>query len=104
MKAAFILLAALVAAATAADTAECGGHGKKGPDGKCMCKGRWEGENCDIEACPVSTKAGASKDPCSGKGVCKEGKCVCNPDATGAACDEKPCLNGCSKNGKCIDG
>ena len=62
MKSAFVLLVALVAVATAAEPAAapavCGGHGMKGPDGKCMCKGRWEGENCDIGECERFEHAG----------------------------------------------
>merc|ERR1711991_627021 len=81
MKGALAVL--LLAAAAFAAEEECSGHGQKDGNGKCLCKGRWEGENCEVAACPVSKKTG-NKDACNGQGVCKEGMC--------------------SGNGKCIDG
>ena len=46
MKGALAVL--LLAAAAFAAEEECSGHGQKDGNGKCLCKGRWEGENCEV--------------------------------------------------------
>lgn len=41
---------------------------------------------------------------CSGHGTCKDGKCLCNTNWAGSACDRLKCQNDCSQHGTCTEG
>ncbi|CAC5374275.1 NAGPA [Mytilus coruscus] len=40
---------------------------------------------------------------CSGHGTCKDGKCLCNTNWGGSACDHLSCQNHCSHHGTCTN-
>lgn len=46
-----------------------------------------------------------AKGPCSGNGICYDGRCVCSPQFVGEDCSvEKKCTDDCSGHGKCFLG
>ncbi|XP_057337294.1 protein jagged-1b-like [Microplitis mediator] len=80
----------------------------------CHCPAQWQGKNCSelaahdpqIRLDDGSPGCGSEGTPCSGRGRCSNGICICDPGYTGQRCHENindcrgnPCLNG----GTCVD-
>mmetsp|Transcript_95609 Transcript_95609/g.274425 ORF Transcript_95609/g.274425 Transcript_95609/m.274425 type:complete len:1124 (+) Transcript_95609:115-3486(+) len=77
---------------------DCNGHGtctKVGSALKCDCDDGWEGDACDMPACPSD---------CNSNGMCVMGKCVCNAGFQGVSCDQLRCPDDCSGSGYCFEG
>jgi len=104
----------------------CSGHGFCRSNGAqistCLCDDGWGSINdvslykapdCAHRTCPsgISWASIATGNvtahmvaECSDQGVCDRstGKCACSTGFNGAACERKPCLNGCSGHGQCL--
>ena len=86
----------------------------------CHCTAQWQGKNCSEPAAshagsgghatglPEDDGLGCGSEgaPCSGRGTCSAGQCLCEPGYAGAHCHENindcrgsPCLNGAT----CVD-
>ena len=58
---------------------------------------------CDGRTCP-KVPCLDSNTGCNGNGVCFRGRCICDAQWLGEACEVRRCPNDCSGKGKCVDG
>ncbi|KAH9091667.1 hypothetical protein Ae201684P_011211 [Aphanomyces euteiches] len=96
-------------------TATCSGHGScsGAPSFVCNCNSGWGGYDCSKRLCPTGRAwfdspqadnvAHLSRVECSNVGNCdyRIGKCTCNPNFEGSACERLRCPNLCSQRGAC---
>ena len=65
---------------------DCAGHGTCVAPGRCVCAEGWHGERCATSSCPGLVYTEGRWTPCSARGDCVRGTCVCEGDARGPAC------------------
>ena len=65
---------------------DCAGHGSCVAPGRCVCAEGWHGERCATSSCPGLVYTEGRWTPCSARGDCVRGTCVCEGDARGPAC------------------
>lgn len=119
----WIVIAALIGAASASCPNSCSGHGTCDTYDQCTCfsesvedgvastDDEWTGADCSLRTCPrgiswVSpdgTCDHTSERECSDQGVCDRstGLCTCFDGYTGSACQRTECPNDCSGHGTC---
>jgi len=114
-----LVVALMVALASAYCPNGCNGHGSCGNNDKCTCYNRIDGEpawtnaDCSARTCPkskawvgevVNANDAHPVVECSNKGICdrKKGECVCFPNYDGIACERTVCPNKCSDAGVCF--
>ena len=67
--------------------------------GRCVCAVGFSGPACNVTCGAVGGVV------CSDRGFCGRGRtCECDPGYTGAHCEQRTCLMGCSGHGLCHDG
>lgn len=100
---------------------ECSGHGvcSDHPSYKCSCSAGWTGGDCSERTCPmgrawfdepVADDTAHRLAECSNRGICDRvrGKCVCQPQFDGEACERTLCPGKqtpqgiCSGHGRCL--
>lgn len=89
----------------------CSGHGACNESvGRCVCMGRWRGDECEVQGCPGFAETG--KD-CNGHGICQAGACICaagwgmlnqNLSEAQNACADNVCPADCGDHGVCLNG
>jgi hypothetical protein len=114
-----VLLAVLLAVASAYCPNGCSGHGTCGYNDKCTCYNRSDGEpawteaDCSSRTCPkskawvdavVNANDAHPVTECSSKGICDRGsgECACFTGYEGIACERTACPNACSNAGVCF--
>ncbi|KAJ8600357.1 hypothetical protein CTAYLR_000687 [Chrysophaeum taylorii] len=101
----------LAACPNYADVPYCSGHGDC-VGVRCECWNGWTGGDCSLRTCPMGAAwadlEGHSEAECSNRGSCDRGsgKCVCDTNFAGAACERLMCQGdgfaSCSGRGACL--
>jgi len=55
----------------------------------CECASGWEGANCSVQSTDLAEESDCCRDSCSGNGDCNNCTCLCFPDWTGPACNQR---------------
>lgn len=119
----WLVIAALIGAATASCPNSCSGHGQCNNYDQCTCFAEgvdeglvaddkeWTGADCSLRTCPRGTSWVSAdgtcdhedEQECSDRGVCDRatGLCTCFDGFTGSACQRTECPNDCSGHGTC---
>lgn len=119
-----IIIASLIAFASASCPDGCSGHGTCGSYDSCTCFARWSGVNCGQRECPYGLSWVAANPEvtqlipangnflggkhayteCSSRGTCNRdsGECECFPGYAGRGCRRTTCPNDCSGHGRCL--
>lgn len=113
------ILSSLLVFSNALCPNNCHKHGVCGINDKCTCHlgpdglPAWTNADCGVRTCPSGKSWGtfpnAEDDAhplqeCSGKGICNRetGKCKCDPNFDGMACERTVCPNDCTGHGVCL--
>jgi hypothetical protein len=106
------------APSSCAGSTSCSGHGicSGASNFECSCYEGWTAYDCSIQTCPTgkawwdeptSANVAHGMIECSGRGLCTNGKCVCQAGYEGASCERISCpldtsLGYCSGAGQCM--
>ncbi|KDO33497.1 hypothetical protein SPRG_02305 [Saprolegnia parasitica CBS 223.65] len=96
-------------------TVVCSGHGmcSNAPDYQCQCYQDWGGNDCSLRLCPtatawfeaatLATTARTVPVACANAGICDNtlGRCLCDSNFVGAACEKLTCASRCRGTGNC---